>query len=1100
MKKRELAKKGLALVLTAAMCAQPLMVSAEEFSFQSEMDGAAVMEAEPEAGEAEAEAADNEGFEDFQSGDALEDAEGMTGEASAEEVGETDDFVDGFTDSAADLGIDESAATVLTGVVRYWDDNAYQILNGITWRLDANGVLYLEGKGELPENNIYCYSEDESVDLNDYSATSLVVGSEIGGWLTARVVYSFKDNLQNLVINDRAAGVDLKIGAEGFRRVASLKNVILGDGVSYIGYAAFEDCTELQEVIIPDSVIEYGENSSGYGGTFYDCTSLKKVVLSKNAKKIPRGMFYGCSNLADITIPEGVTTIGGAFYGISADAEIFIPDSVTSIESWPNCKITMPCRFAFENNGNNYRNEGYYFYHMNGKDDHDEDNCTVCHRTGSVGSDATYDMTLSGKTTISGSGSVSCYDWRITDDITSLIIKDGIYYVDGFSNSKKLESIVLSDSVKKIGNFSGCKNLKSIVIGKGLENDFYFDNCPQLESVTISSENPNYTSINGVIYNKAGTKLVYYPANLAGEEYVIPEGVENISRDAFCYNQNLKKLTVPASVQTLEAYANMPWFRNCKSLETVILNNTMISVPRSFFSNSEALKEIVVPEGTEYIEPAAFYLCKNLKTITLPASIIEINEVAFDGCSSLSTVHYLGTEAQWQEIKIGQKNEYLTDANIHYCTLVEDNTTGCENAGNRVYSCATCGTTFTVNVPKTEHAYSDWVVTREATCALEGELTSTCKKCGDAKHKSIQKKNHVYSDWTVTKAATCTEEGERTSVCKNCGDTRHETIRKKDHDFEWMGGVDATCEGTGLTDAKKCVICGYVAVPSEVISAKGHDFEWMGGVDATCEGTGLTDAKKCVVCGYVAVPSEVIPAKGHDYYIKSKTWTSCTEKGVEVDACHNCSKEVTKELPVRGHIWSSTSSYAPTVLEPGKTVSHCGQCGYDQVVETEPKIPSFASLNTTSITLQVKQSTTKVKLLDLLPGDSVKSWKSSNTKIVKVTQSGKIIAQNKTGKAKVTVTLLGGATATVNVKVQKGVVKTTKVYVVSKATIKPKKKLYLDPIIYPLTTGQKVTYTSSNKKVATVSAKGVVTAKKKGTAVITVKSGSKKATVKITVK
>lgn len=1060
MKKRELAKKGLALVLTAAMCAQPLMVSAEEFAFQSEMDGAAVMEAEPEVGEAEVEAADDEGFEDFQSGDALEDAEGMTGEASAEEVGETDDFVDSFTDSAADLGIDESAATELTGVVRYWDNNAYQILNGITWRVDANGVLYLEGKGELPENSTYCYSEDKNVDLEDYSVTSLVVGSEIGGWLSTQVIKYFKtDNFQNLVINDRAAGVGLKIGDEGFRNAASLKNVILGDGVSYIGYEAFEYCKELQEIIIPDSVVEYGVYSSEYSYMFKECTSLKRVVLSKNAKKIPRSMFYGCSNLADITIPEGVTTIYGAFYGISADAEIFIPDSVTSIEVWPDCKTTMPCRFAFENNGNNYKHEGYYFYHMNGKDDHDEDNCTVCHRTGSAGSDATYDMTLSGKVTISGSGSVSCYAWVVTNDTTSLIIKDGIYYVDGFTNCKKLKSVVLSDSVKKIGSFSGCENLKSIVIGKGLENDFYFENCPQLESVTISSENPNYTSINGVIYNKDGTKLIYYPTNLPGEEYVVPESVENISSYAFYYNQNLKKITVPASAQAVGRSDSRHWFEYCKSLETVILNNTVNNVPDSFFSNCGALKEIVVPEGTEYIDYRAFYLCKNLKTITLPTYINQINAGAFDGCSSLSTVHYLGTEAQWKEIKIGERNEYLTNANIHYCTLVEDNTTGCDNAGNRVYSCATCGTTFTVNVPKTEHAYSDWVRTREATCALEGEWTSTCKKCGDVRHESIRKENHVYSDWTVTKAATCTDEGERTSVCQNCGDTRHETIRKRDHDFEWIGGVDATCEGTGLTDAKKCIICGYVAVPSEVI-----------------------------------------PAKGHDYYTKSKTWTSCTEKGVEVDACQNCSKEVTKELPVRGHVWSSTIGYGPTIFEPGKLVRHCGQCGYDEVTETEPKIPGYAGLNATSITLQVKQSTTKVELFDMAPGDSVKSWKSSNTKIVKVTNSGKIIAQNKTGKAKVTVTLLSGATATVNVKVQKGVVKSTKIYVVSKVTIKPKKKLYLDPIIYPITSGQKVTYTSSNKKVATVNAKGVVTAKKKGTAVITIKSGSKKATVKITVK
>ena len=84
MKRSELAKKGLALVLTAAMCAQPLIVSAEEFSFQSEMEDAVVMEAEPEQVE---ESGDVKGFEDadgFLLDDSLDDVDGMTGDAEGE--------------------------------------------------------------------------------------------------------------------------------------------------------------------------------------------------------------------------------------------------------------------------------------------------------------------------------------------------------------------------------------------------------------------------------------------------------------------------------------------------------------------------------------------------------------------------------------------------------------------------------------------------------------------------------------------------------------------------------------------------------------------------------------------------------------------------------------------------------------------------------------------------------------------------------------------------------------------------------------------------------------------------------------------------------
>ena len=1064
MKRSELAKKGLALVLTAAMCAQPLMVSAEEFSFQSEMEDAVVMEAEPEQVEESGEA---EGFEDadgFLSDDSLDEVDGMTGdvEGEAEETeadGETDEFVASLDESAAGLDIDESAATVIEGTI--------EDAEGLTWRVDVNGVLYLEGEGELPESYLTYLSDGSRIDPGAYSITSLVIGSRVSGSLYGYYLGSIYSNVQNIIIKDRTNGAQLKdiyfgsdyanlqkiiigsgvlaihynafnnctslkeviisegvetIGESAFYNCTSLKEVIISDGVETIGQSAFSGCTSLEEVVIPDSVKTYEMDNWNDGYTFYNCTSLKKVVLSKNTKVIPDGMFRNCTSLVDVTIPDGITTIvDGAFRDVSSEANLLYPDSVASIGYWydmPECKVTMPCRFAFK--GGLYKREGYSFYHMNGENDQDDDNCTVCRRTGSCGTDSTYIMTLSGKVTVSGTGTVSEFD-SDNDDVTSIIIEDGIYYVNSFVYCKNLESVKIGDSVKTVNAFWNCDNLKTITIGKGLENDFTFQNCPKLESVIISNENPNYTSKDGVIYSKDGTRLVYYPANLQGTEYVVLTGVTQISRNAFYYNQNLKKIVVPETVQAISSYDDSEvLFRYCKNLETIVLNNTVNNVPYDFCYNSESLSEIVIPEGAENISGEAFRYCKNLKTITLPASIKRISDAAFDGCSSLATVHYLGTADQWKAIEIFQKNEFLTDANIHYCTLIKDNAGTCDNAGTRDYSCATCGTTFTVNVPKTEHNYSEWEVTRKATCSQEGEETSICSKCGDTKHRSIEKEY--------------------------------------------------------------------------------HDFEWTDGVDATCEKAGLSQARKCINCGYVETAVEVIPAKGHSYYVANRTEPSCTEKGKEVDRCSNCGKEVTKELPARGHQYNTATHYPATVLAPETVVKYCVACGHKEKTETGSKLPATISVNTTSITLKVKQATTKVQVYNLTPGDAIKSWTSSNTKIVKVTDSGKIIAQKKTGTANVTVTLLSGKTATIKVKVQKGAVKTTKISGLKNTTLKAKKKLTLAPVIYPITSVQKVTYKSSNKKVATVSSKGVVTAKKKGKTVITVKSGSKKVSIKITVK
>ncbi len=164
------------------------------------------------------------------------------------------------------------------------------------------------------------------------------------------------------------------------------------------------------------------------------------------------------------------------------------------------------------------------------------------------------------------------------------------------------------------------------------------------------------------------------------------------------------------------------------------------------------------------------------------------------------------------------------------------------------------------------------------------------------------------------------------------------------------------------------------------------------------------------------------------------------------------------------------------------------------------KLTPTIKVTASSIKLKVKQSTTKVKVTGLANGDSIKSWTTSNKKIVKVTSKGTIKGL-KAGKAKVTITLASGKKQVINVTVQKTAVKTTKITgIASKATLKKGKKLTLKPVISPITSLQKVTYTTSNKKVATVTAKGVITAKKKGTATITVKSGSKSKKIKIKVK
>ena len=188
----------------------------------------------------------------------------------------------------------------------------------------------------------------------------------------------------------------------------------------------------------------------------------------------------------------------------------------------------------------------------------------------------------------------------------------------------------------------------------------------------------------------------------------------------------------------------------------------------------------------------------------------------------------------------------------------------------------------------------------------------------------------------------------------------------------------------------------------------------------------------------------------------------------------------------------------------------CTVCGGAKETRKIAKLKATVTLNVPTnktLPLKVKQSF-QLKADGLAKGDRVVSWSTDKTKILSVSVNGKIKGK-KAGKATVTAKLQSGLIVRVKVKVQKKAVTTTAIQVLNKATgkkaakkvnLKAKAKLSLVATVAPLTSKQKVTFTSSNKKVAAVNSKGVITAKKKGTATITIKSGKKSVKIKIKVK
>ena len=258
---------------------------------------------------------------------------------------------------------------------------------------------------------------------------------------------------------------------------------------------------------------------------------------------------------------------------------------------------------------------------------------------------------------------------------------------------------------------------------------------------------------------------------------------------------------------------------------------------------------------------------------------------------------------------------------------------------------------------------------------------------------------------------------------------------------------------------------------------------------STGEGSGSTGSSTGTGSGSTGSTSGC--SLGHSFTAgwKQTVAPTCTKNGKMRRTCSVCGAAEEKSVPM-------TSHHTTQELANGKKRTICTVC---KKVMSEQKVK--VKLNVTTLPLQVKKSTKVLKVASKDKEDKVAYWSSSNQKVVQVNKkSGKITAK-KAGKAYVTVTMKSGVSARCLIKVQNQKVSVSKLKVSpTKVSLKKGQKLEIKTSITPLTATDKVSYSSSNKKVASVSAKGVITAKKKGKVKITVRAGSKKATITVTVR
>ena len=203
----------------------------------------------------------------------------------------------------------------------------------------------------------------------------------------------------------------------------------------------------------------------------------------------------------------------------------------------------------------------------------------------------------------------------------------------------QMESIVIPDSIVLLDTdaFRFCSKLTEIVIPKNVVyiNPACFEGCSSLERIIVADENSYFKSVDGVLYTKDGSTLLFYPGARKYDTLVIPEGLTNIEENAFSQAQYLKYVTIPEGyVKNSDARP----FYNCTSIEQVILPSTTEEIYGAMFQGCSNLKWINLPEGLTTIHTSAFEGCSSLTEIIMPDSVAGMGSMAFYKCTSLESV------------------------------------------------------------------------------------------------------------------------------------------------------------------------------------------------------------------------------------------------------------------------------------------------------------------------------------------------------------------------------------------------------------------------------------------------------------------------------
>lgn len=229
-------------------------------------------------------------------------------------------------------------------------------------------------------------------------------------------------------------------------------------------------------------------------------------------------------------------------------------------------------------------------------------------------------------TAIANSAFYYCYIENIElPDTIETIGTRAFYGVSG------LKDFIIPFSVKVIEEYAfyDCTNLKTISIPSTVESigDYAFCDIENLEKIVVDISNENYSSTDGILYNKNKTELISYPIAKKETEFVVPSEVKIISKGAFSKAAYLSKISLSSTVESIDDYS----FDGCTELSEIVLPEGLKTIGRRAFAECSSLSQIIIPDSVEEIGIAAFYNSESLENITVGKGVKKISNSSFTG-------------------------------------------------------------------------------------------------------------------------------------------------------------------------------------------------------------------------------------------------------------------------------------------------------------------------------------------------------------------------------------------------------------------------------------------------------------------------------------